>query len=287
VPFIHKVLLQGEEGEEIELEAVIDNGAMASALNTETYEAARKAFGKLAWSPRILRMANGELVRSRGSWSGEVTLGGVTRRRVLEVFLSGGAWAMLFGKPLLEGFAAWHGYEKDVILLRTDDGATVRIENAHAQARGKADSVMTVTEAAMHTNIPGGSSAPPVRQAPSPTSNAPVEWIDQPAVIDVSAQTKENKSSAHTSNWWRASDTKSASIAATRGTTTGGDSAPPTRQVPDPTPPVAENPNEHSVTEGEAEVADLPVRKASDTKPQEPQKPADKHAKRKRGGCRE
>jgi hypothetical protein len=34
---------------------------------------------------------------------------------------------MLFGKPLLTLFGAWHGYEEDVILLRSASGKTVRI----------------------------------------------------------------------------------------------------------------------------------------------------------------
>ncbi|KAJ7657485.1 hypothetical protein B0H17DRAFT_1145919 [Mycena rosella] len=78
-------------------------------------------------------------------------------------------------------------------------------------------------------------------------------------------------------DWWRASSTKSADIAAMHETTMGGDSVPPTRQVPDPAPPVPENPDEHPVTGRKAAAADdLP----------ELQKPAGKRAKRKRGGRR-
>ncbi|KAJ6448005.1 hypothetical protein C8R47DRAFT_937730, partial [Mycena vitilis] len=52
-----------------------------------------------------------------GRWYGEVVLGGVRRKGAFEVFPSGGAWTVLFGKPLLEAFGAWHGYEEDVIVL--------------------------------------------------------------------------------------------------------------------------------------------------------------------------
>ncbi|KAJ7114951.1 hypothetical protein C8R44DRAFT_629569, partial [Mycena epipterygia] len=125
VPFIQTVLLQKDGGEVVEEDAVVDDGAMANAIDTDTYEAARQQLGELAWTSRVLRMANGELVPSRGFWSGDVCLGGEWRPGRFEVFPSGGAWAMLFGKPLLESFAAWHGYEEDVILLRGANGNTV------------------------------------------------------------------------------------------------------------------------------------------------------------------
>ncbi|KAJ7110210.1 hypothetical protein C8R43DRAFT_865521, partial [Mycena crocata] len=126
-PFIHDVLLQGEEGEAT-LEAVIDDGAMANALDEEAYKAASKALGPLSQSRRTLRMANGQLVQPIGVWSGTAMLGGVCRKSQFEVFPSGGAWTMLFGKPLLEVFGAWHGYEADVIVLRDGD-TTIHVTN--------------------------------------------------------------------------------------------------------------------------------------------------------------
>ncbi|KAJ7112400.1 hypothetical protein C8R43DRAFT_903693, partial [Mycena crocata] len=118
MPFIQRVLLRGDTGEVVEEDAVVDDGAMANAIDASTYEAARRQLGELSWTSRVLRMANGELVPSRGFWSGDVCLGGEWRPGRFEVFPSGGAWAMLFGKPLLTSFGAWHGYEEDVILLR-------------------------------------------------------------------------------------------------------------------------------------------------------------------------
>ncbi|KAJ7775736.1 hypothetical protein DFH07DRAFT_680571, partial [Mycena maculata] len=117
-PFIQDVLLQEDGGGETTLRVVVDDGAMANAIDTAAYEAAKQTLGELAWSPRVLRMANGDLVPSRGAWSGEVVFGGAWRRGRFEVFPSDGTWAALFGKPLLESFAAWHGYEEDVIVLR-------------------------------------------------------------------------------------------------------------------------------------------------------------------------
>ncbi|KAJ7140476.1 hypothetical protein C8R43DRAFT_822860, partial [Mycena crocata] len=117
-PFIQHVRLRGDTGVVVEEDAVVDDGAMANAIDSDTYEAAKRQLGELAWTSRVLRMANGELVPSRGCWNGDVCLGGVWRPGRFEVFPSGGAWALLFGKPLLASFGAWHGYEEDVILLR-------------------------------------------------------------------------------------------------------------------------------------------------------------------------
>ncbi|KAJ7076563.1 hypothetical protein B0H15DRAFT_756309, partial [Mycena belliarum] len=124
-PFIQQVQLLGDTGETVEEEAVVDDGAMANAIDTGIYEMIKEQLGKLTWTSRVLLMANGDLVPSRGYWSGEVCFGGLWKPGRFEVFPSGGAWAMLFGKPLLEAFGAWHGYEEDVILLRSAGGATV------------------------------------------------------------------------------------------------------------------------------------------------------------------
>ncbi|KAJ7139366.1 hypothetical protein C8R44DRAFT_537223, partial [Mycena epipterygia] len=127
-PFIQNVLLQDKQGRETTLWAVFDDGAMANAIDEGAYQAAQGTLGELAPSQRVLRMADGGLVPSKGLWCGNVTVSGVHRRGQFEVFLSGGAWAMLFGKPLLEEFRAWHGYKEDAIVL-PDGAATVEVAN--------------------------------------------------------------------------------------------------------------------------------------------------------------
>jgi hypothetical protein len=118
-------------GKAVEEDMIIDDGAMANTVNTNTYEAARQQLGELAWTSQVLHMVNGELVPSRRFWSGDVCIGREWRPGRFEVFPSGGAWVMLFGKPLLTLFGVWHRYEEDVILLCSAGGKTVRIENAH------------------------------------------------------------------------------------------------------------------------------------------------------------
>jgi hypothetical protein len=62
VPFIQQVRLQRDMGEAVEEDAIIDDGMMANAIDSDTYEAARQQLGELAWMSRVLWMANGELV---------------------------------------------------------------------------------------------------------------------------------------------------------------------------------------------------------------------------------
>ncbi|KAJ7301588.1 hypothetical protein DFH08DRAFT_616109, partial [Mycena albidolilacea] len=114
-------------GEEI-LEAIVNDGAKVNTIDEDTYRKARRGIGELEWSRHLLRMANGHIVLSCGRWCGRVTLRGVERQREFEVFPSGGAWVVLFGKPLLEDFGVWHSYEEDVIVLH-DGHWTVQVRN--------------------------------------------------------------------------------------------------------------------------------------------------------------
>jgi hypothetical protein len=230
VPFIQNVLLQGGGGEEI-LEAIVDDGAMANAIDEDTYRKARRGIGELEWSGRVLRMADGRIVPSRGRWCGRVTFGGVERQGEFEVFPSGGAWVVLFGKPLLGDFGAWHGYEEDVIMLR-DENRTVRVENA--QPRGtqtdtnNADPlIMMMAGPASRETITGGSSAPPVRQAPSPAPCTPVEQTDQPEITG--QQLREHWRHKNSDRgWWRMPPSGADT---TQEEAMGGRNTPPARQV--------------------------------------------------------
>ena len=62
-------------------------------------------------------MADGRLVPSLGTWKGQVTVKGVNHHGTFEVLNSNGAWALLFGKLLLEAFHVVHDYSNDVIRL--------------------------------------------------------------------------------------------------------------------------------------------------------------------------
>ena len=67
-------------------------------------------------------MADGRLVPSLGTWKGQVTVKGVNHHGTFEVLNSNSAWALLFGKLLLEAFHVVHDYSNDVIRLPKGNG---------------------------------------------------------------------------------------------------------------------------------------------------------------------
>ncbi|KAF8950516.1 hypothetical protein BDZ97DRAFT_1617781, partial [Flammula alnicola] len=62
-------------------------------------------------------MADGRLVPSHGIWHGEVSVRGIAHVGTFEIFDSRGAWAVLFGKPLLQTFRMVHDYGVDEIMI--------------------------------------------------------------------------------------------------------------------------------------------------------------------------
>jgi hypothetical protein len=86
-------------------------------------------------------MADGRLVPSLGTWKGEVTVKGVSNKGAFEILNSNGAWALLFGKPLLETFNAIHDYSKDTITL-PHGKQWVTLENQFANKRGAIGNIL-------------------------------------------------------------------------------------------------------------------------------------------------
>ncbi|KAJ7233815.1 hypothetical protein C8J57DRAFT_1090226, partial [Mycena rebaudengoi] len=125
MPFVCYIEAEGPRGELIRIRSLVDNGAMVCAMCTTMYEAVKHRLGKLKRSGKMLRMANGVLVPSRGYWEGNVRFGGATVWAVFKVFPSGGSWSFLFGKPLLEAFEAMHNYTMDVIVVPGPNGAMI------------------------------------------------------------------------------------------------------------------------------------------------------------------
>ncbi|KAF9543847.1 hypothetical protein CPC08DRAFT_649769, partial [Agrocybe pediades] len=112
--------LVGAAGEVVDLTGVFDDGAMINAIDATAFEVLRSCLHPLVLLGRRMRMADGRLVPSLGVWEGDVWLGrgkeeGVKGWARFEVFHSGGAWSLLFGKPLLCSFCAHHDYESDTV----------------------------------------------------------------------------------------------------------------------------------------------------------------------------
>ena len=127
-PFVHEVRLLGPNGEKVRVRAIFDDGAMIGAMCVTIYEKVKHRLQGWRPSQRVLRMANGVLVKSQATWTGTIDLNGVRAQGTLEVFDSGGGWSFLFGKPMLKAFKANHDYERDTIQVR-DDKKTAELEN--------------------------------------------------------------------------------------------------------------------------------------------------------------
>jgi hypothetical protein len=141
VPFIHGVELSGPKGEKVRFRSVFDDGALANAIDERMYQISKNRLATLEPSARILKMADGRLVPSLGMWKGRVTVKGVSRLGAFEVLNSNGAWALLFGKPLLEIFNAVHDYSKDIITL-PQGKEWVTLENQFTSMQGVAGNLL-------------------------------------------------------------------------------------------------------------------------------------------------
>ena len=119
-PFVHEVQLLGPKGEIVRIRAVFDDGAMICGMSTQVYEKVKHRLQGWQPSKRVLRMANGALVKSQATWTGALRLGGIQVQGTVEVFDSGGGWSLLFGKPMLRAFKAIHDYEQDTIQVHCE-----------------------------------------------------------------------------------------------------------------------------------------------------------------------
>jgi len=127
-PFQTVACLRGPKGECVRFLAMVDNGAMINAIDSEAHGRIARRLSPLQPSNRTLRMADGSLVPSSGLWTGTFEWGPARVETSFEVFPSGGSWQMLVGKPLLEQTRAIQEYGTDTILLPVQD-RHVRIEN--------------------------------------------------------------------------------------------------------------------------------------------------------------
>lgn len=102
----------------VRVRALFDDGAMVSAMCTSVFEKIKHRLHNWSESQRRLRMANGNIVRAVAKWTGTVRIEGAKAQSTFEVFDSGGSWGFLFGKPMLQAFAAVHEYTSDTIRVR-------------------------------------------------------------------------------------------------------------------------------------------------------------------------
>lgn len=139
-------------------------------------------------------MANGVMVPSHGVWHGVVDFGGMHHDGQFEVFLSGGAWEMLFGKPLLEAFEMVHDYKTDELVVLKLGGGNLRVANQYGcliRANAlfiKGVNLASVMKSHAHTSTPL-ENAPP-RKNPQ-VKIEEVEDKDSPNIPSINAIPKE------------------------------------------------------------------------------------------------
>jgi hypothetical protein len=93
------VSLEGPQGEINRVLGLFDTGCQVGALDRKHYERTAKRMGKLSAPTKRLRMADGMLIDTYGTWKGTMTVGGVNIKGEFDVFDSHGGWTILFGKP--------------------------------------------------------------------------------------------------------------------------------------------------------------------------------------------
>jgi len=193
IPFVYGVELDGPNGEIVRMRSVFDDGAMVNAINADVFAQVKSRLSPLYPSTRLLRMADGRIIGSKGVWSGTISVGGARGYGDFEVFKSGNAWALLFGKPLLERFWAVHDYDPDEIVFPTKDGP-IRIQNQFSNAGGLCgDSLVGLTiDIKQREKLKGDSSASPSRQVSTPTP------LQNEITIDVPQPTE--------CDWWECPD---------------------------------------------------------------------------------
>jgi hypothetical protein len=128
IPFVHTVQLEGLGKNLIPLRATFDDAAMVNVIDSVLFATIKEQLTGVTASTRVLRMANRTLVPSGGAWTGRIVIGDAKAEGTFKVFPSGGAWEMLFGKPMLHAFNASHEYVRDTVTLQSEGIAYV-LEN--------------------------------------------------------------------------------------------------------------------------------------------------------------
>lgn len=177
VPFKHTIQLHGPRGEVVRLMSTFDDGALASAVDLKVFQRVEHRLKPLQRSNRILRMADGRLVPSKGVWNGSITVGDTSHNGAFEVFDSNGAWSVLFGKPLLKTFKAIHDYDSDIVRIPKGDSWT-ELKNQHHSGEEtrpllSGDFNPNINQ---RINFKGDHCAPPSRQVPCDESDG--ELVD-------------------------------------------------------------------------------------------------------------
>jgi hypothetical protein len=165
IPFQHRIMFHGPQGEIVRLNSTFDNGAMVNTVDLHTFQTIKHHLNTPEKSNHIMCMADGRLVPSAGVWTGSVTAGDISHEGTFKIFDSNGAWSVLFRKPLLKRFKAVHDYDPEIIRILKGDNWTT-LQNQH-QSKGRSQPWPPVKgnpTINQHINFKGDHHASPMRQ---------------------------------------------------------------------------------------------------------------------------
>ena len=110
----------------------------------------------------------------------------ISRHGVFEVFSSGGAWALLFGKPLLEAFNAIHDYSPDIVRIprNAEKKEWVVLENQFASNGGHAGNLLAnlTIDIKQRIDASGDNTLPPSREVSHVIPSSNIQFVDCTAV---------------------------------------------------------------------------------------------------------
>ena len=129
-PFTHHLDIDTGIGGLVRVQANFDDGALTNAMSTTKFNTIKHRLGYYMPSPRLLRMADGNIVKPIAVWKGKMEIEGVKVFGSFEVFDSGGNWDFLLGKPLLTSFHAIHEYTSDTISI-SNNGTSALLKSQY------------------------------------------------------------------------------------------------------------------------------------------------------------
>jgi hypothetical protein len=97
-------------------------------------------------------VADNAHIRSRGTWTGTVQVGGTTTRCTFEVFDCNNAFDIILGKPWLKAVKAIHYYEQDEIVIGQNGEQELLVNEAKEEEEAEQDEKSEGEGAAQETD---------------------------------------------------------------------------------------------------------------------------------------
>ena len=116
-PFLQRIQLKGKSGTVVRATGQIDDGAMRNCISLRRWERYGHCLDALTKSNTVISVANATEIKSIGSWTGTVQVGGTGAPSCFEIFDCKNAFDVILGKPWLKAVRAQHNYVTDEIVI--------------------------------------------------------------------------------------------------------------------------------------------------------------------------